>query len=172
VNALAGSEIAHEPDSYGGATGGGACLMVPVLVGEDAAGLLGLGTRDGLPPDAWREEILWAAADLLALLLPPVAAVGREIAGSASGVRLTRRQRDVVLELVEHGGGNEEIAAVLGLSARTVKIHLQAAYRQFGVRGRGDLIRLVLSRHAGWLQRERERRRERDRGPGRAGAPA
>jgi DNA-binding NarL/FixJ family response regulator len=72
--------------------------------------------------------------------------------------RLTRRQRDVVFELVEHGASNEQIAEALSLSARTVKIHLQAAYRLLGVRTRSEVIRLVLTRHAEWLSRERERR--------------
>lgn len=73
-------------------------------------------------------------------------------------LRLTRRQRDVLFELVERGAGNERIGHALGLSARTVKIHLQAAYRQLGVRSRAEAIRLILTKHADWLERERERR--------------
>ena len=78
----------------------------------------------------------------------------------ATRLRLTRRQRDVIFELVERGASNAQIAADLGLSARTVKIHLQAAYRQLGVSRRGDAIRLVLTRHGEWLAQERERRQK------------
>ena len=70
---------------------------------------------------------------------PTGAGPARHAAGDGTArlrreLRLTRRQRDVVFALVEHGASNEQIAEELGLSARTVKIHLQAAYRQLGVR--------------------------------------
>ena len=66
----------------------------------------------------------------------------------------------MIFELVDRGASNAQIAAHLGLSARTVKIHLQAAYRQLGVSRRGDAIRLILTRHADWLAQERERRQQ------------
>jgi DNA-binding CsgD family transcriptional regulator len=134
---------------------GGGYVTVPILGADHALGVLGVNLRDGLPLDSWFEHVLWAAADLMALVLlgdRPVPA------GSRDALRLTRRQADVLHELVERGASNEQIAASLGLSARTVKVHLRAVYRQLGVRRRGEAIQLVLTRHAGWLARERERR--------------
>lgn len=136
-------------------SGAGAGLTVPILAGERALGVLGVNLAVELPIDAWDEELFWAIADLLALVL-----LGRDTGPivASTELRLTRRQSDVVFELVEHGASNEQIAEALSLSARTVKIHLQAAYRLLGVRTRSEAIRLVLTRHAEWLSRERERR--------------
>ena len=114
-----------------------------------------------MPLDEWTEQVVWAVADLLALVLlddrrPP----NWHGAAGGNALRLTRRQRDVIFELVDRGASNAQIAAHLGLSSRTVKIHLQAAYRQLGVSRRGDAIRLVLTRHGDWLTQERERRHQ------------
>jgi DNA-binding CsgD family transcriptional regulator len=134
---------------------GGGCVTVPILGAEQALGVLGVNLRDGFPLSAWLEHVLWVAADLMALVLLDDRAAP---AGSRDALRLTRRQADVLHELVERGASNEQIAASLGLSARTVKVYLRAVYRQLGVRRRGEAIQLVLTRHAGWLARERERR--------------
>ncbi len=141
---------------------GGGCVTVPILGAEQALGVLGVNLRDGFPLAPWFEHVLWAAADLMALVLLDDRAVPVR---SRHALRLTGRQADVLHELVERGASNEQIAASLGLSARTVKVHLRAVYRQLGVHRRGEAIQLVLTRHAGWLARERERR------PGR-GAPS
>jgi DNA-binding CsgD family transcriptional regulator len=143
-----------QPATAGAGQGGG-CVTVPILGAEQALGVLGVNLRDGFPLSPWLEHVLWAAADLMALVLlddraPP--------AGSRDALRLTPRQGDVLHELVERGASNKQIAASLGLSARTVKVHLRAVYRQLGVRRRGEAIQLVLTRHRGWLARERERR--------------
>jgi DNA-binding CsgD family transcriptional regulator len=146
---------------------GSRSVTVPILAGEQALGVLGLGLRLGgaMPIGAWLQEWLWAAADLAALVLlgRPRARrprLSRPLAPDPypGELRLTGRQRDVLFELVERGGSNETLAASLGLSPRTVKIHLQAAYRQLGVHSRGEAIRLLLTRHADWLAGERQRR--------------
>lgn len=158
--AMAGQTIVQEIDDAGVLGHGWA--VAPILVGERALGVLGLALRRRLPLDAWSEHVLWAASDLMALLL-----IGRrperEGRPGTGELRLTRRQRDVVFELVERAASNDEIAERLGLSARTVKIHLQAAYRRLGVRSRAEAISLVLTRHADWLALERERRQDRPR---------
>lgn len=146
AEALAQHRLVHAAED------GGAVLAVPLLAGERPLGVLGIGLRPPAPLSAWAEELLWAAADYVTLAL-----LGR--GSSTTDLRLTRRQRDVVFLLVEHGAANDEIAERLGLSAQTIKIHLQAAYRHLGVRSRGEAIRLVLTRHAGWLDDERSRRR-------------
>jgi DNA-binding NarL/FixJ family response regulator len=48
---------------------------------------------------------------------------------------LTKRELEVLLVLV-HGRSNQEIAAELGISAKTVGHHVQRVYRKAGVRSR------------------------------------
>ena len=145
------------PVADGSSTTG--CVTLPILAGEQLLGMLGLGVRHSLPLDDWIENVIWAVADLLALVLvDDRRSANGNSAVSGDALRLTRRQRDVIFVLVDRGASNAQIAVDLGLSARTVKIHLQAAYRQLGVSRRGDAIRLVLTRHAEWLAQERERR--------------
>jgi len=52
--------------------------------------------------------------------------------------RLTDRQHQVALA-VERGLTNEEIAAELGISPRTVKAHTDVIRRKFGVRRRRQI---------------------------------
>ena len=71
------------------------------------------------------------------------------------------------------GRANEQIAARLGVSPLTVKVHLSAAFRQLGVKRRSDAVRLVLTRHADWLAHERSRRSSSDDdGTPRSAAPS
>ena len=162
INALSAQVMGERrliqlPVADGSSTTG--CLTLPILAGEQLLGMLGLGVRHSLPLDDWIENVVWAVADLLALvLLDDRRPANGNGAVSGDALRLTRRQRDVIFVLVDRGASNAQIAVDLGLSARTVKIHLQAAYRQLGVSRRGDAIRLVLTRHAEWLAQERERR--------------
>jgi DNA-binding CsgD family transcriptional regulator len=164
VNALAAQVMSERkliqlPVTDGSSSTG--CLTLPIFAGEQLLGLLGLGVRLGLPLDAWAEQVVWAVADLLALvLLDDRRSADGNGAVSGDGLRLTRRQSDVIFELVDRGASNAQIAAHLGLSSRTVKIHLQAAYRQLGVSRRGDAIRLILTRYGDWLAQERERRQQ------------
>lgn len=51
--------------------------------------------------------------------------------------RLTSRQKEV-LQLLAEGLSNKEIAAKLGLRAKTVMHHTTAIYRELGVRGRSE----------------------------------
>lgn len=57
--------------------------------------------------------------------------------------RLTRRQRDVV-ELVVAGATNRSIAEILGISERTVEVHLTSIYERAGVENRASLVAQVL----------------------------
>ena len=56
---------------------------------------------------------------------------------------LTRRQRLIVI-LVAEGYRNQEVAAALGLSVRTVQAHLTLLYRMLGLSGRKALARYAL----------------------------
>lgn len=56
---------------------------------------------------------------------------------AVSDVRLTVRQQDV-LRLIRAGMSNKAIAARLGLTESTVKVHANALYRALGVRTRAE----------------------------------
>jgi DNA-binding NarL/FixJ family response regulator len=56
---------------------------------------------------------------------------------------LTRREREVVQRLAE-GRGNQEIAAELGISVKTVETHRAAIMRKLGFRSIVDLVRYAI----------------------------
>ncbi|MHB8084377.1 MAG: LuxR C-terminal-related transcriptional regulator [Dehalococcoidia bacterium] len=55
---------------------------------------------------------------------------------------LTPRQRQVI-DAVLDGKSNKDIAALLGISRRTVEIHRALAMKSLGILGRKGLMRLV-----------------------------
>ena len=57
--------------------------------------------------------------------------------------RLTPRQREV-LQLVAEGKSGKEIAAVLGISLKTVEFHKSAMMQELGFRNTAELIRYAL----------------------------
>jgi DNA-binding CsgD family transcriptional regulator len=57
---------------------------------------------------------------------------------------LTSRQRDVLAEVVD-GHANQTIAAILGISERTVEVHLTALFERAAVDNRATLIASVFS---------------------------
>lgn len=59
------------------------------------------------------------------------------LAIAASG--LSTRQREVA-ELVAKGHSNKEVGDLLGLSSRTVEVHLTRIFREFEVRTRSELL--------------------------------
>jgi DNA-binding NarL/FixJ family response regulator len=67
---------------------------------------------------------------------------------------LTPREQQV-MELVEHGLKNREIARQLGIRPGTVKIHLKHIFEKTGVRGRYGLA-LTGLRQKGVLTMERQ----------------
>ena len=138
------------------------CVHVPILGEERVLGFFGIGIQVTEPIEPWREEAIWATSDLMALLLLEYDEYRAQRTPRSSPLdAMTPRQRDVLFELVEHGAGNSDIAQRFGLSARTIKIHLMAAYRRLGVRTRADAIRMVLTEHRDWLEQERAWRRQR-----------
>lgn len=62
-----------------------------------------------------------------------------EIAANPSEVRLTRRETEV-LTWAARGYGNEEIAAVLGVSTATIRKHLEHVYERLGVSSRAEAL--------------------------------
>ncbi|MEK8086053.1 response regulator transcription factor [Aquabacterium sp. A3] len=66
-------------------------------------------------------------------------------------IRLTPRQKDV-LQWILKGCTNQAIAAALGISAETVKLHVSAIFRAYGVHSRTQLV-LLCSHSPGVLGR-------------------
>jgi RNA polymerase sigma factor (sigma-70 family) len=56
--------------------------------------------------------------------------------------RLTGREREV-LDLVAAGRLNKQIAATLGISEKTVKVHRHGALQKLGIRSVAELVRLL-----------------------------
>ena len=136
-----------------------AVVHAPIIALAPPLGVLGLTLRAPVPLPPWCEELVWATADLMALLLLDHGAP-RPRRGRDSAILAARpsRQRDVLVELASTGATNAEIGGRLGLRARTVKVHLLATFRQLGVRRRADAIRCLLTEHADWLTHERAAR--------------
>lgn len=72
-----------------------------------------------------------AAVDSRAAAAPP--------SGAGPEHALTPREQEVLLALTG-GGRNQDVAAELGLSAKTVMHHSVAIYRKLGVRGRAEAV--------------------------------
>ena len=57
---------------------------------------------------------------------------------------LTHRQAEVLIA-VAHGRSNRDVAAILGLSERTIQKHLENCYRTLGVSGRSEAASVAWS---------------------------
>ena len=84
---------------------------------------------------------LWVGPRLMRRLMQGLAAHTSESPKTALD-RLSQRERQVA-EAVARGATNKEIARVMGITERTVKAHLSAAYEKLGVRDRMQLTLLV-----------------------------
>jgi len=71
------------------------------------------------------------------MLLGRVAALAAERRASAGAVRLTAREVEI-LDLIEQGLGNREIAERLSIEVRTVKNHVHSIITKIGVARRGQ----------------------------------
>jgi DNA-binding NarL/FixJ family response regulator len=69
------------------------------------------------------------------------------------GETLTEREHDVLAALSK-GQSTKEIASTLGLSAGTVKSHLDHIYQKLGVVGQGRIAALSVARSRGLLPRD------------------
>ncbi len=74
-------------------------------------------------------------------------------AAAPPGESLTEREQDV-LDTLAKGQSTKEIAATLGLSAGTVKSHLDHIYQKLGVVGQGRVAALSVARSRGLLPRD------------------
>jgi len=73
------------------------------------------------------------------------AAVAQALAEFTPRVDLTAREVEV-LRLVAKGLQNSQVARVLGLTAGTVKVHLQHVYRKLGTEDRTEAVTVALQR--------------------------
>jgi DNA-binding NarL/FixJ family response regulator len=86
---------------------------------------------------------VWIGRALVARIVDELGGAAVAPNGHLSGASvssLTSREREIAA-LVAAGGANKEIASQLGVSERTVKAHLTAAFRKLGVT---DRLRLAL----------------------------
>lgn len=84
---------------------------------------------------------LWVGPQLMQRLMQGLSARNSEPPEPALD-RLSQRERQVA-EAVARGASNKEIARVMGITERTVKAHLSAAYEKLGVRDRMHLSLVV-----------------------------
>ncbi|WP_035372940.1 LuxR C-terminal-related transcriptional regulator, partial [Pseudoduganella violaceinigra] len=103
-----------------------------LAAGGSAFALLGLPGAAGLR-EGW----------LLQVLLPYLHLAAQRIASAAwvspAGSAMSPRQTEI-LQWLREGKSNEEIGRLLGISALTVKNHLQRLYRQLGVNNRAHAV--------------------------------
>jgi DNA-binding NarL/FixJ family response regulator len=84
---------------------------------------------------------LWVGPQLMRRLMQGLA-VRNNAPPEPALDRLSQRERQVA-EAVARGATNKEIARVMGITERTVKAHLSAAYEKLGVRDRMHLSLVV-----------------------------
>jgi DNA-binding NarL/FixJ family response regulator len=116
---------------------------------RDVLGALEAGANGFIPKGLSEADLVDALRTVMAggIFAPALlAAPGREAAapaddgaGPAALAALTQRQRDVLAQLLD-GRSNKEIARTLNLGEGTVKIHLAAIFRHFGVRNRAAAV--------------------------------
>ena len=88
----------------------------------------------GYVPKSANSQTLLSAIEIVSAgdLFVPSVILARGLAGGAGGALLTARQIDV-LKLVAKGLPNRLIAAELGLSEKTVKVHVTAIFKALDV---------------------------------------
>ncbi len=118
---------------------------LPVLVlssseaPADARAVLAAGALGFVPKSASPTTLLAAVRMVLAgeIYVPPL--LLKPPPDQACPVGLTERQRDVLL-LLAQGAGNKAIAHRLGLSEKTVKVHVTAILRALRVSNRAQAV--------------------------------
>lgn len=76
---------------------------------------------------------------------------GTRPARGSGSAELTTREREV-LTMVAYGHTNKEIAAVLGITVKTVETHKTNAMQKLEISSRAELVRFALAQ--GWLERQ------------------
>lgn len=112
-----------------------------VAGGATVFALFGLPMRPG-PRQAWFLTLLLPHLHLaLMRLARPVPARPDGGAGMRAGAgRALSPRESEIMGWLREGKRNDEIAGILGISALTVKNHLQRIYKLLGVRNRGEAV--------------------------------
>lgn len=110
----------------------------PVNGGASVFLLFGLPMRPG-PRHAYFLSLLLPQLHLALARLATTPPPARRGDASAGQRRLSRREAEV-MHWLRAGKRNDEIAQILGLSALTVKNHLQRIYKVLGVRNRTEAV--------------------------------
>ena len=106
------------------------------------------GALDFLPKPVESETLLEAVRRGIQT---DAAGRARRDAESAAGqryLRLTRREREVFAHVIA-GRLNKQIAADLGISLKTTKVHRSRVMQKFGVRSVAELVRAAEKAHVG-----------------------
>jgi DNA-binding NarL/FixJ family response regulator len=131
-------------------------LLTDQVTGELAREALRAGVRAVLPRDAKGEEILAAAAGLIALNAETfegaLTAPANGLRGSPNGVGGSNPTRALgtalspreieVLRMIAEGLGNKEIASRLKISEHTVKFHISSIFTKLDVSSRTEAVTL------------------------------
>jgi DNA-binding CsgD family transcriptional regulator len=108
---------------------------------------LTIAARAGAHP-SWSVTVVLLRGGARAALVIATVTAGARLKGLAAIAskrwNLTARQRDILTEVAE-GHPNRTIAAVLGVSERTVEVHVTAVLEKAGVESRAALIAAVYS---------------------------
>ena len=132
ISAIQLSQFAMRDDAGGDA-----------MLASDADGLRYICHRLPLVPVVkGRSQALAREQRLVVARRLDAASTGIDLASSLFG--LTRRERDVLLGLVQIGN-MPSIAAVFGISASTVHTHLTSLFAKTGTSRQADLVRLLSS---------------------------
>ncbi len=89
---------------------------------------------------------VWAPREAMALLVGRFSEASAE-PGTASASGLITPSEVSILQLLQKGLSNKEIAQALGVAEVTVKTHLTKLYRKFGVHTRLELLAYAINHH-------------------------
>jgi DNA-binding NarL/FixJ family response regulator len=121
-------------------------IMLSVYKGEeDVHRAVQAGVSGYLPKSAEPQELVEAIRTISAggQYLP--AAITAALAQRAGRVELSEREREV-LEAIVRGRSNKEIAAALGISENTVKVHATRVFEKLGVADRLEAVTAAIRR--------------------------
>ena len=148
---LAINVLSRERDVIACAEAGVACCLTAEASIDDLVAAIGSVARGDAPCSPWTAAVLLRRVASLAR--ERRAPVGTHVA-EAPRPRLTTRELEIV-ELVDQGLSNKQIAQQLHIELPTVKNHMHRILNKLGVRRRAEAAELVRSGAAGRPPRRR-----------------
>lgn len=138
---------ARERDVIACAEAGVACCLTPEASIDDLVAAVASVARGEAPCSAWTAAVLTRRVAALACEQHAAAEVAPVPASPIATSRLTVRELQVV-DLVEQGLSNKEIARQLCIELPTVKNHVHRILEKLGVRRRADAAAMIRRGHA------------------------